>query len=247
MIYSGGEVTMSEAQQSLLAEASKQLEAQPFLFPELSQSEAYETLERHGEFTGERLAERRPRIYALVCKMIAERLSTRSIARACGVSPNTVEACRRREGASVDALKEELLAIVRSGARLCAERVQELAPEMDARDASVAFGILTEKLLLLSGEATVIIGSDERVKHEDFNALLEALPRADARVIEAEIGFGARPAEQTADAGPPAPPRPAPLPVPPAAASPPGPSDSQSLVLQSKSGPSNAGGNADAV
>ena len=44
------------------------------------------------------------------------------------------------------------------------------------------FGIATEKMLLLSGEPSVIIGKEEQLTHRLFNELLDALPTAN--VIE---------------------------------------------------------------
>jgi hypothetical protein len=186
-----------ETQSHILA-AAQQAAAQPLLF-EISEEQAYEYLEsatNGHEFTGERLFQQRPAVYRLVVRMIGEGLSTRQICRACAVSHHTVEAVRRREGITVAAEKEELLGIVRSGARLCAERVVELAPEMDARDASVAFGIMSEKLLLLSGEATVIVATDDKVRHADFNALVAALPRANAHEVTPQMGFSAQEPKQ---------------------------------------------------
>jgi hypothetical protein len=220
---------MSEEQQSLIEADHQAAAAAPFLFSDF-ENQAYEALEDHHEFTGERLHAQRPQVYSLVVRMIAEGLSSRSIARACRVSTNTVEAVRRREKIPVEAQKEEILQIVRAGARLCAERVLELAPEMDARDASVAFGILSEKMLLLTGEATVIVGKDEGVNMDDFNRLLDALPRADARVVE-EMGIQGQPEKQTAAATSTASPT---------AAEISDPADDQSDAFLCKGGPRNA-------
>lgn len=155
---------------------------QPALFPD---EQAYEAAERRGEWTLERLRTRRPEILTLVARMCAEGLSTLSIARACQVSPNTVTAVRRLEQKSIDEHKQELLTMTRSAARLTLERVIECAPTMKPGEASVAFGIVTEKMLLLGGDATTIVGTaSEKMKHADFNDLIAGLPEADARVIE---------------------------------------------------------------
>jgi hypothetical protein len=59
----------------------------------------------------------------------------------------------------------------------------ELAPIMNAKEASIAFGIAAEKMQLLSGEATMIVGKDDQVKHASFNDLIASLPQADAVVV----------------------------------------------------------------
>jgi hypothetical protein len=135
------------------------------------------------EFSGFRLHQRHPRIYAAAVKMIAEGLSTAMIARALGVSQNTVQAVRLREPVELE--KTRFLDLVRNASRLCVERLCELIPTMSARDASIASGIMLEKSLLLAGEATSItLKKDEQsLAHQDFNAILNSLPQANARVV----------------------------------------------------------------
>lgn len=162
------------------------------------EEEAYEILESANgghEFTGERLFARDPKRYGLCVRMIAEGLATRQIARALSISVNTVEAVRRREKISVEAEKESILQTVRTVTRLCADRVMELAPTMVARDASIAFGIFAEKMQLLAGEATHIVGKEEHIRHADFNALIESLPAANAREVT-KMGLLADPPTQ---------------------------------------------------
>ena len=73
----------------------------------------------------------------------------------------------------------------------------ELAPTMPARDASIAFGIFAEKMQLLAGEATHIVGKEEHIRHADFNALIESLPAANAREVT-EMGLPGDPQPQKA-------------------------------------------------
>ena len=139
------------------------------------------------EFSGFRLHQRDPRKYALICRMLGENLSTSMIARACGVSPHTIEAVREREKISIDLERSRLLDRVRAASRLCVERLTELIPTMSARDAAIASGIFIEKGLLLAGEPTEIyLNKGEQPSHDDFNALLAQLPSADARIIPAD-------------------------------------------------------------
>ena len=111
--------------------------AAPFLFSEAEIG--FEKLEAVGEFTGERLLARRPEIYRAIVRMLAEGLSGSSIARACQVSRNTVAAVREREGFSIEQQKKELLATIRKGSQVAAERVVELirdhhSPAIDDAD-----------------------------------------------------------------------------------------------------------------
>lgn len=159
--------------------------AQPLLFSEL-RDEAYEKLEATGEFTGERLAERNPEKYRLVVELITEGvLAEAQIAKACRVSRNTVRAVREREKIPVEQVKVRIKANIREALLASSERVMELAPTMSARDAVIAVGVLSEKMQLLDGEATAIVGTvGDKVRHADFNDLVESLPAADAHVVE---------------------------------------------------------------
>ena len=173
---------------SLLLREERAAASAPFLFS----GEAMQDLEKRGTFTGERLYAQRPETYREIVRLLAEgTISMRQIAAVCAVSTNTVAAVRDREGIPIEALKQQILKSVRLGLQLCAERVVELAPTMSARDAIVGVGVLGEKHQLLSGEATSIVRKEEQVRHEDLNALLDALPAADATVVE-EMGSSGR-------------------------------------------------------
>ena len=61
------------------------------------------------------------------------------------------------------------------------ERLEELLPNLEARDVAIVAGIMIDKMLLLSGEATVIVAHKKDLpSHSDFNDLIQALPQADA-------------------------------------------------------------------
>ena len=91
-------------------------------------------LEDRREYTANRLWKHYPAKYRLAVRLISEMLSTRMIAEACEVSPTTVEAIRLRERFSIEKEREQLLATVRAGTRICAERVVELATTMNAKE-----------------------------------------------------------------------------------------------------------------
>ena len=156
--------------------------AAPFLFAEADLE--FEKVEALGEFTGERLVARRPETYRAIVRMLAEGLSGSSIARACQVSRNTVAAVREREGYSIEQSKKELLATIRRGSQIAAERVVELLPHIqNAKDAAITLAVLVDKAQLLSGEATSRVEKVE-VNQDKLSELLASLPVLEAEVVQ---------------------------------------------------------------
>jgi hypothetical protein len=154
--------------------------AAPFLFSEAEIGA--EKLEASGEFSGERLLARRPEVYRAICRMSAEGLSMSAMARALGVSRNTVAAVQEREGISIEQHKKELLRNVRTAARLSVERVVELVPTINnAKDAAIVAAVMVDKLQLLSGEATSRVEKVE-VSQDKLSEMLASLP-----ILEAEL------------------------------------------------------------
>jgi hypothetical protein len=114
--------------------------------------------------------------------MSAEGLSMSAMARALGVSRNTVAAVQEREGISIEQHKKELLRNVRTAARLSVERVVELVPSItNAKDAAIVAAVMVDKLQLLSGEATARVERVE-VSQDKLAEMLASLP-----VLEAEV------------------------------------------------------------
>lgn len=154
--------------------------AAPFLFAEAEIGA--EKLEATGEFSGERLLARRPEVYRAICRMSAEGLSMSAMARALGVSRNTVAAVQEREQFPIEQQKKELLKNVRTAARLSVERVVELVPSINnAKDAAIVAAVMVDKLQLLSGEATARVEKVE-VSQDKLSEMLASLP-----VLEAEV------------------------------------------------------------
>ena len=155
--------------------------AAPFLFAEAEIGA--EKLEATGEFSGERLLARRPEVYRAICRMSAEGLSMSAMARALGVSRNTVAAVQEREGISIEQHKKELLRNVRTAARLSVERVVELVPTINnAKDAAIVAAVMVDKLQLLSGEATSRVEKVE-VSQDKLSEMLASLPLLEAEVV----------------------------------------------------------------
>jgi transcriptional regulator with XRE-family HTH domain len=154
--------------------------AAPFLFAEAEIGA--EKLEATGEFSGERLLARRPEVYRAICRMSAEGLSMSAMARALGVSRNTVAAVQEREQFPIEQQKKELLKNVRTAARLSVERVVELVPSINnAKDAAIVAAVMVDKMQLLSGEATARVEKVE-VNQDKLSEMLASLP-----VLEAEV------------------------------------------------------------
>lgn len=171
--------------------------------------------QREFNCTGERLFRDRPDVYKLAVRLLAEPgLSWRMIMQTCHMSYTTLVAVAERERVPVETQKKEILGSVRRGLKMCAERVEELAPTMSARDALVGVGILGEKMQLLGGDVTARLEVTQRTENvfDGMRALYEQLQATTEKIIEAQvvsselatdgpdIGLPAENSEQTAGA-----------------------------------------------
>jgi hypothetical protein len=138
-----------------------------------------------GTFAADWFEKKKPNHYRAICFALAKGYPMRDIAYILKVSTGTVQAIAERECDNLPPAKETILAKLKTGSRLAAERVLELMPQLNGHDAVIALGILTDKMLLLSGEANVIVAKQrEAPTHEDFNQMINSLPKADAKVVE---------------------------------------------------------------
>jgi transcriptional regulator with XRE-family HTH domain len=169
----------------------------PFLFAEAEIGA--EKLEVTGEFSGERLLARRPEVYRAICRMSAEGLSMSAMARALGVSRNTVAAVQEREQFPIEQQKKELLKNVRTAARLSVERVVELVPSINnAKDAAIVAAVMVDKLQLLSGEATSRVEKVE-VNQDKLSEMLASLPVLEAEVLPVTGPHGSESGQKGSD------------------------------------------------
>jgi hypothetical protein len=105
----------------------------------------------------------------------------RMISRLLKIHHYTIQAVMEREPGVIEAEKERIGRLSRTGARICIERLVERLPELtldnlgDAQRMAVIAGILTDKGELLTGGATVRVdhGGD---KLADMRQVLAALP-----------------------------------------------------------------------
>ena len=79
-------------------------------------------------------------------------MSINQITKLCRVSEHTVRAVRDREAISIAERKQRLMSIFGNVAELGAGRMEELAPHASLRDAGMAAGIATDKLLALTSD-----------------------------------------------------------------------------------------------
>jgi hypothetical protein len=134
----------------------------------------------------------KPELYRAIVVLGAEPgMSIRRICRITHCADETVKAVLAREPSAVGAHKKQLLGEGRLVQRASLERLNELSPTMSAKDAALTFGIVTDKIELLSGGVTsrveVTDGASVLRRFLDLHAKIEKTVRGE--VIEAtEIG-----------------------------------------------------------
>lgn len=175
----------------VLALAPGRLESQPDWFEELDEKTQQEALlaEERGEFSGARLFLRKPAVYkaCAAALMSGELGGVKRIAKALGVSVNTVRAVRDREGISVDTLREKIAKTALCTALDMLERMRDESHEMPVGQLAVPFGIVAEKAELYGGRATQRVETVTIAPIEDFNDYIAKLPSAHP----AGMGLGA--------------------------------------------------------
>jgi len=134
-----------------------------------------QTLEQRGIYDASRLKARKPEVYAIIRKLLSTGLIGKDeIARLCGVAWETVAAVEVDGAGSIRDLKTRLCAHLSLALTAAAEGLirRAKAGALTALD----FGILVDKLLLLSGEATQRIELVEDPVVADFRRFIEAHP-----------------------------------------------------------------------
>lgn len=171
----------------------KAAEAEQLLPMELppAAAAALDAEEAHGNFTGDRLFSQDPDRYRACVEMLGRMAPVSMIAKVLRVSPNTVRAVREREGETIDDLKKRTVAHLAKFVGIAAERFAEEADSIDIEKLAIPMGIATEKLLLLTGQATSRVERiDAAPAPVDFSAYLDSIPEAQAaetRYIGEEI------------------------------------------------------------
>ena len=119
-----------------------------------AQSEREQSKPR-GRFTGQRLKTLRPDIYRRAVELLAEpreQVPYDHICRLLRVSEHTLKAIEASESLSIAERKEKLLAKAWRLANKAIDRVEDQIDGANIAQATIAFGVATEKMMLLLGE-----------------------------------------------------------------------------------------------
>jgi hypothetical protein len=172
-------------EQSLILKEQAEVERAPFLFHEDEIPRIDKTRPKF-HCTGERLFRDRPDVYKAIVRLLAEPgVTIRTICRECHVTDDVVRSVKARENIPIAHEKKTVLANMAHGVRLGSERVIELMPTAALKDALLGVGILTDKMQLLSGEATMRVETVERVDiYADWEEFVQAQLPAGENVIE---------------------------------------------------------------
>jgi len=135
----------------------------------------------------------KPELYRAIIVLGAEPgMSIRRICRITHCADETVKAVLAREPIAVGAHKKELLNTARLVQRATLEKLSELTPTMSAKDATLAFGVVTDKVELLSGGVTsrveVTDGASVLRRFLDLHEKIEKTVRGEVIETAVEIG-----------------------------------------------------------
>jgi hypothetical protein len=167
--------------------------SQPELLPNL-QGDAgfFLDLEAKGEFTGERLFQQHPDIYRRCVVLCARGWGVLRVAQTLGISKNTVRVVRKREGETIDLLRDELgdraLALAGDAMEAAETVLAEVLADpkrrrklsvRDVQSLLVASGIARDTGQLLTGGPTSrVMLAQSSPAHDDFNRYLDGLSSA---------------------------------------------------------------------
>lgn len=141
-----------------------------------------------GKYTGERVKLLRPETYRRVVRLLAEPrecVSYREICRQCHVTDDTVKAIEKCEAVPIAARKQELMVQAARIAKLAADRVEDQIGDAPLPQSVVTFGVMTDKLLALSGEPQMTIRHEHLHAHLTDEDLLEAMLTRQAMRLQA--------------------------------------------------------------
>ena len=135
-------------------------------------------------YTGELLLRTRPKVYRQIIRLLSEGVSANQICKLCHVTRETVRAVERREAVEISERKKSIIAILSNVAELGAARMEEKIGKAPLRDAAIATGTATDKMLALTGQlplvqiANVIMPTpEEKAQREAIDAKLDEITR----------------------------------------------------------------------
>lgn len=135
-----------------------------------------------GKFTAAGLARNEQRRESVV-RMLAEGLSIAAVARAHGMSRNTVMAAARRFGPQIEQRKQSVGALALDVARLSIERIRDEIDDMPKASLPIIAGVMIDKAQLLSGAPTARVEHVERSAPASFNDWLDSLVNVSAQPV----------------------------------------------------------------
>lgn len=150
--------------------------------PLMSPSEM-EALAGAGVHSARYLQRSDPKKYQGITRALNEGIGLRSIAKAYGVSIQSVYAIREREYAPMLQDKTQIKKLVRKLARYSLERIEDELPTLPAERLPVLMGILIDKMQALDGEPNVIVGTTNQVTPEAWQKLLDSIPTISGEVV----------------------------------------------------------------
>jgi len=147
-----------------------------------SQSQLEQSKPR-GRFTGQRLKLLRPETYRRAVELLAEprqQVPYDHICRSLRVSEHTLKTIEASESLSIAERKEKLLAKAWRLANKAIDRVEDQIDGANITQATVAFGVSTEKIMLLLGESggiplQVNLQIGRELLHARYNELMRQI------------------------------------------------------------------------
>jgi hypothetical protein len=136
-----------------------------------------------GNYTGERLADQNPRKYREIIRLLSEGISINRICKSTKSTHGTIEAIQRIEAQTITERKRSLANVAARVARSAIHQIEDnLANrKYQATHLPIVFGVATDKLLLLSDQATETIHHSVTVEGNIFHAFAQF--HADAKRI----------------------------------------------------------------
>jgi hypothetical protein len=128
-------------------------------------------------YTGETLRRTRPKTYRKVVELLASGVGIKKVGKLLKVSEHTVNAVKIREAATIETQKKSLASIFYNVATTAGERMEELAGKASLRDATVAAGVSTDKMLALMGQLPPVQIANLVMPSAEERAALSAVDR----------------------------------------------------------------------
>ena len=172
-----------------VAPAPAQPDPQPELFDEGVYTGGQELLVPESvqlrQFTTERVQRNQAR-FAAILRALGEGMPQTQIARAYGVSRNTLGAIIARHPHLVERERRMTAGLSAVLARGCAEKMLEMIDRIPANVLPIVMGIATDKSLLLDGRPTAITETKRGPTADELNAYIDSLPRAQVSTSDAQ-------------------------------------------------------------